>query len=747
MEILSLRATVGPCVYSIEHAPLIIARVSLTGATDTAFRELGERALELQARVTGFQGQVLTVQQLSEGLCNVVFHALTEEVGRASLTATLQVFQGAVPESESEARVRKAFHKSRHPFSTQALLDEATARGIPHLALNKTSLVQLGYGCHQQRVQDTVTEFTSLIGRDLAESRWECAQMLRAMDMPVPDGELVDEAAGLEPALARLGYPVALKPSVGHQREGVTPCVKNEDEARAAYVLASRFGSPVLVEAHVRGDDYRVLVVDYRFVAASLSKGGGSTDVTDEVHPENIHLFERAAHFIGLDVAGLHVVADDLRAPLRRSGGRIIRVTAAPEFRTFLTPASGPPRNVAAPVIDKLFPQGTPSRVPILAVTGTNGKTTTTRLLAHLLQRVGSRVGFTSSDGIYMGAYQIRPGDLTDEFAAWTVLKDPWVDTAVFEYPRGGLVRAGLGFDACDVAVVTNVSADHLGLGDIHTMEEMAQVKAVVVKSVRPGGHAVLNADDDRVFAMRLGLRGEVALFSLRPDSPRLAEAHVTAVLDDGKVVLRRGQWRYPVARTVDIPVTFGGRAAFMIQNVLAASLAAFCHGLSPAEIRGGLVTFDPGYAQTPGRMNYFYGNGFRVLVDYAHNLDSMVALSKYLDEAESSSPRVGVLGGTGDRRDADILELGRQAGRMFQRLVIREDRDTRGRAQGETAELVRLGALQERPDVSCEVLLDSAESVRRAIRTARAGELVCVLGGDVQESLGVVRGLCRPTR
>jgi len=410
-------------------------------------------------------------------------------------------------------------------------------------------------------------------------------------------------------------------------------------------------------------------------------------------------------------------------------------------------PSAGLPRNVCAPVIDKLFPRDEPSRIPILAVTGTNGKTTTTRLLAHMMQSAGRRVGFTSSDGVYMGGHCVRAGDCTDEFATWTVLKDPWVDTAVLEYPRGGIVRAGLGFDGCDVGVVTNVGADHLGSRDIYTIEEMAKVKAVVARSVRPEGFAVLNADDDRVFAMAGGLRAGVALFSLRADNSRLKDPEFRAFLADGEIVLHRGQWAYPVAKTVDIPMTFGGRAVFMIQNALAASLAAFCQGLSPSEIRRGLLTFDPGFAQTPGRMNYFYGEGFRVLVDYAHNLDGMRALQQFFSEAESDAALVGVLGGTGDRLDADIVDLGRQAGRMFERLVVREDRNRRGRAPGETAALVKRGALDANPELECSVILDPAASVRAAITSARENDLICVLGGDVSESLDVVRTLCRPTR
>lgn len=830
MEILHVRATVGPSVYSVDIAPLVIVRVRRKDGEPHGVKALGEEALRLQQTI-GFSGRFLEVEPLREpNTAHVIFDAFTAEVGSVAARAALSLLDGSGTEEQAVDALRAAWRESRLLLSTQALVDEAATRGIPHLILNRNSLVQLGYGCNQQRIQDTLTEFTTAIGVDLAGSKWAFQQMLRSMSMPVPRSALIHSEAEVDDALREIGYPVVVKPQGGNQGKGVTTGIKDRAAALAAFSAAREFGSAVLVEEHVSGQDFRILVIDNRFVAASLrepasvvgdgerticqlieaanrdprrgydhekpltrlalnvatlqclktqgleadsipesgrkvllqstanlSTGGSATDVTDEVHPENIHLFERVAHLVGLDVAGLDVVAPDLRTPLGqgprggggggRDGGRLIEANAAPGFRMHLHPSSGIARNVCAPVIDKLFPAGEPCRVPILAVTGTNGKTTTTRLLSHLMQAAGRRVGFSSSDGIYMGGHCVRRGDCTDEFATWTVLKDPWVNTAVFEYPRGGIIRAGLGFDGCDVGVVLNVAADHLGSRDVHTIEDMARVKAVVARSVRPSGVAVLNADDDHAFAMREGLCAPVALFSLRADNSRLAGAEVRAVLADGQIVLQRGQWIYPVAKTVDVPLTFGGRAVFQIQNALAASLAAFCQGLTPAQIRQGLVTFDPGFAQTPGRMNYFYGNGFRVLVDYAHNLDSMQALQRFLSEAEADAELVGVLGGTGDRLDADIIELGRQSGRMFKRLVIREDNDTRGRGPGETAELVRRGAVEANANLRCEVMLDPLESVRYAINTAKKDDLICVLGGDVGESLDVVRALCRPTR
>jgi len=820
MELLHLRATVGPNLYSIDHPRLVIARVRAHGVEDNCFQRLGQKALQLQEEAIDYRGSFLHVHRLlEEGTANVVFETCTAEVGFAAVRAAVKTVEAVPGDPPTLESIRLAWRAHRLLLSTQAIVDEASRRGIPHLVLNEKSLVQLGYGCNQQRIQDTLTEETSIIAVDLAGDKEATLQLLRSMDIPVPCSRAVRNESDLDEALGELDFPLVLKPVRGHQGAGVATGVVDREGALAAFAEARRISPDVQLEEHIEGDDFRILIIDNEYVAAArrepaqvvgdgrstiaelvefanldprrgfdhecpltrlelnesatrclsrqgftadsvpsvgqiirlqmtanLSTGGTATDVTDTVHPENVALFQRVACFIGLDVAGLDVVAPTLEVPLRESGGRLIEVNAAPGFRMHLAPSVGPARNVAAPVVDKLFPEGSESRIPLLAVTGTNGKTTTTRLLAHLLASAGRRVGFTCSDGIYLGGRRERAGDLTDEFATWSLLKDPWVDTAVLEYPRGGIIRAGLGFDACDVGVVLNVAADHLGSRDVGTIEEMAQVKSVVARSVRKGGYAILNADDPHVLAMRETIRAEAALFSLQDDLPVLQQVDFSAVFREGWLVVRHGSWEFPLAAATDLPLTMGGRALFNIQNALAASLAAFVHGLRPEQIRSALKTFDPGVAQTPGRMNYFYGDGFRVLVDYAHNPASMRALRNFLERAEPEVPRTGVLGGTGDRRDEDILELGREAGRMFEKLIIREDADGRGRKKGSAASLVERGARETNPSIVVETCLDPIESVRLAIRQAKAGGLICVLGGDVEASITTVSEFCRPT-
>jgi cyanophycin synthetase len=342
---------------------------------------------------------------------------------------------------------------------------------------------------------------------------------------------------------------------------------------------------------------------------ANLSTGGTAIDKTDEVHPYNVFLFERIARIIGLDIAGIDVIAPDISTPLTENGGGIIEVNAAPGFRMHLAPSEGIGRNVAEHVVDMLFPPGAKARVPIIAVTGTNGKTTTTRLIAHILKGAGFNVGFTTTEGTYIGNSLVEKGDNTGPMSARMVLRDPTVEIAVLETARGGILRSGLGYDTCDIGVVMNVTADHIGLRDINSLEDMARVKAVVPRSVQKNGYAVLNADDPLVVGMRDHVDCNVALFSMEEENAHIRKharkGGLACVFENGYVTILKGEWKIRVEKVIDIPLTYGGRAAFMIQNVLAATLAAYIlHGVKAEDLRYGLTTFTPSVAQTPGRLN-----------------------------------------------------------------------------------------------------------------------------------------------
>ncbi|EAM47724.1 cyanophycin synthetase [Crocosphaera watsonii WH 8501] len=482
--------------------------------------------------------------------------------------------------------------------------------------------------------------------------------------------------------------------------------------------------------------------VAYLRATANLSTGGVPIDRTDEIHPQNLWMAERVSKIIGLDIMGIDVVTPDISKPLQEVDGVIVEVNAAPGFRMHVAPSQGLSRNVAAPVMDMLFPPDTPSRVPIVAITGTNGKTTTTRLTAHIYRQTGKVVGYTSTDGVYIGDYLVEKGDNTGPFSAAMILKDPTVEVAVLESARGGILRSGLAFDSCDVGIVLNVAADHLGLGDINTIEQMAQVKGVIAEVVHPDGHAVLNADDPLVAAMAEKVKGKVAYFSMNPDN-EIIENHLrrdglAAVYENGYLSILEGQFTLRIEEAVNIPMTMGGMAPFMIANALAACLAAFSQGVDIEDIRQGVRTFTASAEQTPGRMNLFNLGEHHALVDYAHNPAGYEAVGEFVKNWQGQ--RLGVVGGPGDRRDEDLVLLGQIAARVFDRIIVKEDDDKRGRDRGEAADLIIKGILSEKPQADYEAILDETEAINYGLDKVDKGGLVVVFPESVTRAISLIK-------
>lgn len=476
---------------------------------------------------------------------------------------------------------------------------------------------------------------------------------------------------------------------------------------------------------------------------ANLSTGGTSVDVTDMMHPENIFLAERISRVIGLDVCGIDIMAENLTQPLKENGGVILEVNAAPGFRMHLAPSEGLPRNVAAPVIDMLYPPGKPSRIPIIAVTGTNGKTTTTRLIAHMVKNKGYRVGFTTSDGIYIQNHMLEKGDTTGPLSAEYILKDPTVEFAVLETARGGILRAGLGFSRCDIGIITNIQEDHLGLNDIHTLADLARVKKVVVNSVKKDGWAVLNADDEECRKIGDTLDCNVAWFSLDEESPfvkKLAKENQTvAVYENGYITIKKGDWKIRIEKASHVPLTLGGKAKFMIANALAASLAAYLYGFKTEDISMSLQTFIPSVAQTPGRMNIFEFKNFKVMIDFAHNPAGYLAIEEYL-QAIDSPKKIGIISGVGDRRDEDIKECGLIAGRMFNHIIIRQEKHLRGRTEQEIIDLILEGIKASGRDVTYEIIPKEIEALKHAINIAEEGTYITALSDVVTNAIEIVQ-------
>lgn len=476
---------------------------------------------------------------------------------------------------------------------------------------------------------------------------------------------------------------------------------------------------------------------------ANLSTGGTSVDVTDMMHPENIFLAERISRVIGLDVCGVDIMAENLTQPLKENGGVILEVNAAPGFRMHLAPSEGLPRNVAAPVIDMLYPPGKSCRIPIIAVTGTNGKTTTTRLLAHIVKNNGFKVGFTTSDGIYVQNHMMEKGDTTGPLSAEYILRDPTVEFAVLETARGGILRSGLGFSLCDIGVITNIQEDHLGISDIHTLEDLAKVKATVVKSIRKNGWAVLNGDDPHCVKLGKDLNCNVAYFSLNEDSEFIkklcAEGKTVAVYENGYITIKKGEWKIRIERATHVPLTLGGKAKFMIANVLAATLASYLWGFKTEDISLSLQTFIPSAAQTPGRMNIFEFKKFKVLIDFAHNASGYKGVEEYLQSVDATK-KIGIIAGVGDRRDEDIRECANIAARMFDHIIIRQEKYLRGRTEDEIIELILEGIKSSGKSVTYEIIPKETEAIKHAINSAEEGSFITALSDVVANAIEIVQ-------
>jgi cyanophycin synthetase len=482
--------------------------------------------------------------------------------------------------------------------------------------------------------------------------------------------------------------------------------------------------------------------VAYLRATANLSTGGIAIDRTDEIHPRNIWLAQRVAKIIGLDIAGIDIVTSDISKPLNETKGVVVEVNAAPGFRMHAAPSYGLPRNIGASVLEMLFPEQTPSRIPIVAITGTNGKTTTTRLTAHIYRQTDKVVGFTATDGIYIQEYLVEQGDNTGPYSAGAILKDPTVEVAVLETARGGILRSGLAFDSCDVGVVLNVAADHLGLGGIDTIEQMAKVKAVVAETVKADGHAILNADDPLVAAMAEKLNCNVAYFSMNPDNPIIIEHSrrngLAAVYEHGYLSILEGKWTLRIEKAINIPMTMGGKAPFMIANALASCLATFAQGVDIELIRQGVRTFQMSAEQTPGRMNLFEIEDYQVLIDYAHNPHGFKAVGDFVRNWQGS--KIGVVGGPGDRRNEDLILLGNIAAEIFDQIIIKEDQDFRGRESGEVADLIKKGVYQISPDKNHEIILNEIEAINIALNQAPKDSLVVIFPEKVDLAIDLIQ-------
>ncbi|WP_043527207.1 cyanophycin synthetase [Litchfieldella xinjiangensis] len=514
----------------------------------------------------------------------------------------------------------------------------------------------------------------------------------------------------------------------------------------------------LLTQIHLDEQSYRLIAqqnvtmesvvpegeVIYLKSTANLSTGGTATDVTEDVHPEVKYTAERIARLVGLDIIGIDLLAETVSRPLDEQSAAVVEVNAGPGFRMHLSPTHGTGRDVGQHVIEMLFPDTQESgRIPIVAVTGTNGKTTTVRLISHLLRQAGRSVGTACTGAIEIDNHTIMRGDYSGPQAAAAVLREPTVEYAVLEVARGGIMRRGLGFDECQVGVLLNIASDHLGENDIHTLDELARCKAVVIDAVREQGTAVLNADDPRVLASKEWARGDVIYFTLDPDAEPVREhvqSHgVAFTVQDGRIVMRQGNVEATIIPVVDAPITFEGLARFNVANALAASAAAYALGLSIADIQLGLQTFHPTPGQNPGRTNFIDAGDIKVLIDYGHNVPALQALSELVSRIPAHR-RISVASAPGNRRDEDLFSLGAQLASMHD-IVFLYETDPRGRPGGETVNLLRAGAESVPGGCQVEVVMEERHAIDKAFDVVREGDLLVLLIEDVEGATERLRG------
>ncbi|MFO8059441.1 MAG: cyanophycin synthetase [Bacillota bacterium] len=770
-------------------------------------------AIELQCLARTEVGYGKTMNTDSEGIYNIVYRYRDENVGLKAGEFAVKIVERLFEQKTTAIqplilelnRIREA---SLYGPSTQSIVSEAEKRGIPHIRLNANSYVQLGHGMHQRRIQATIMDNTSALGVEIADDKERTKEMLSSMGIPVPKGQSV---LNLDEALQEasiIGYPLVVKPLTGNYGRGITTNINNSEELEAAFRIAKGVCDTVLVERHLKGFDYRILVIDGKFVAAALreparvtgngkntiqelideinidpdrgvaheklltrieidhmterllslrelslqsilpegekvviksaanlSAGGSAVDVTDDVHPLIRLMSERISRIIGLNVIGIDIIAPSLQEPLCEELAGVLEVNAAPGFRMHLSPFKGAPRNVAAHIVDMLFPPGSAHRVPIIAVTGTNGKTTTVRLISHILGINGSTVGMTSSDSVVIHNVPIIEGDYSGPEGAKRVLMDPTIDHAVLEVARGGIIRRGLGFAESDVGVFLNVTPDHLGEGDIDTKEDLARLKTTVIETVKPTGYAVLNAEDPLVLSSMNRTRGKIILFSLNPENPvlkkNLVNGNMNVILKDDAITIQNKGWASTVANVVEIPITFDGQAMFNVENVLAAVAATSALGLTDKQIRAGLVSFSPSIGQSPGRMNVIEMDYFRAIVDYGHNVGAINATGNFI-QGLVPGRKIRMAAGTGNRRDEDIIELGLALANYSDHVIV-TDSDPRGRKPGVTAQLVRQGLLKGGfTHDMITMVLDEREATKTALDMAGQGDLVVLQATDI---------------
>lgn len=848
MKIVSVRHIDGPNVYL--YKPILMARIHLESYTE---QESTDFALFANRLLTGLPGlsehhcakgapggfverlyegtyfghivEHVTLEMASllgldahygktvyadgPGIYDIVMECQSFECQKFLLYAAAryveQVSQGIVPHPALDTildEARRVLQDMDLGPSTKAIVTACERRGIPVRRIGRGSLLELGYGVHRKRVCATITDNTSCVAADIACNKEETKMILRDGGIPVPDGVVVATVDEAVASWRSVSPTVVIKPKAGRQGQGVALSVTTEAKLRQAFATAMQFGSEVLIEEQVAGDNVRLLVAGGTCCAVScrepahvtgdgvhtirylidavnaderrgedhekpltkirvdndlkstlqgkgirlttvpaagekivlkesvnLSTGAEARDITDDIHPSYKQLAERSARLIGLDVCGIDMMIEAIDEPATDQNCAVIEVNAAPGIRMHQHPSRGEPRDAGDFIVEALYPNRQQGRIPIISITGTNGKTTTTRLIASGLEREGRTVGVTTSSGVYIGGRKVADGDTTGPRSARLVLSDPTVETAVLETARGGIVRGGLAYDKADVAVLTNISCDHVGQDGIDTTGDLLHVKSLVAECVHDTGTVVLNADDDALVSLSHRLSVRLVLTSSKPDNPVVLE-HLhrggeAIYLDGVRMMEAHGNMRRVVGHVTEFPLTLGGTVRFHVENALLAAAAMRAAGMTRPSVAATLRAFTPD--RNDGRcMIYQLPNGAHVILDYAHNPAGFARVGEWLTQLPHRK-LIGIVGVPGDRCDQLVRDGAEVLSSVFHHFIVKEDDDKRGRESGEIATVIATAIRSCTTAKPIDIVLDEREALKHGVQLLEASDIACV--------------------
>lgn len=698
--------------------------------------------------------------------------------------------------------------------STRSICDAAKNYGLPVTELGKSGIYQIGYGKQGRIIEAAISNKTNCVGVDISCDKFLTKQLLDIQNIPVAEGRKVFNIIGLLREAEFIGYPVVIKPQYGNKGKGVMLNLKNEKELIKAYTSLLKITKDIIIEKYVKGNDYRICVVDYKVVAASLrvvpfvigdgksnikalinilnndplrgqdhekplttikfdkelcnclyrqnmsldyipkkgekvilrenanlSTGGIAVDCTDDVCDENIDYCIRAAKALGLDICGVDICTEDISIPIDKQNGIVMEVNAAPGIRMHHFPSQGKKRDVGKAIVDMLY-EGRPSNIPVISVTGTNGKTTTTRMIGHVLKMMGMNTGITSTDGIYINDKCIHKGDDSGFNSAKTLLLNRDVEAVVLETARGGLVRRGLAYDLADVAVITNITNDHLGLDGIDSMEDLMFVKSLVGEEVKENGYTVINADDKYSKRILDRISCEKIYFSKSKDNELIKEnindGKIAVFIEDNNICVINNHRKYLIMSIDELPISYNGILTYNIENAMAACAALVGLNIDYCMISKGFSDFMP-CDDNEGRFNMFEYYGRKVILDYGHNIEGYKAVLSCINKLKTKNRLIGVVGVPGDRQDNVIKEIGEICCEYLDEIIIKEDKDRRGRSIGEVSQLLKISMLKNSNKKNVKVYLDEVDALEYAIKISKKDDIIIVFYENIEPLLNYI--------